>query len=70
MFLVQAEMDTDFEDECKEIVSRRKKLTEELKQSSKASTSTAAVASTSTGTTLTTAADTPKRIVRKKRRYP
>ena len=28
--LVKAEMDTDFEDECKEIVSRRKKLTEEL----------------------------------------
>ena len=28
--LVKAEMDTDFEDECKEIVARRKKLTKEL----------------------------------------
>ena len=30
--LVKAEMDTDFEDECKEIVSRRKKLTKELEE--------------------------------------
>ena len=28
--LVKAEMDTDFEDNCKEIVQRRKKLTEKL----------------------------------------
>ena len=28
--LVKAEMDTDFEDNCKEIVNRRKKLTEKL----------------------------------------
>lgn len=31
--LVKAEMDTDFEEDCKEIIDRRKKLTEELKQS-------------------------------------
>jgi hypothetical protein len=30
--LVKAEMDTDFEDECKEIVSRRQKATEKLKK--------------------------------------
>ena len=30
--LVKAEMDTDFEDECKEIVTRRKKLTKELEE--------------------------------------
>ena len=30
--LVKAEMDTDFEDNCKEIVERRKKLTEKLKK--------------------------------------
>ena len=30
--LVKAEMDTDFEDNCKEIVGRRKKLTEKLKK--------------------------------------
>ena len=30
--LVKAEMDTDFEDNCKEIISRRKKLTEKLKE--------------------------------------
>ena len=30
--LVKAEMDTDFEDNCKEIVIRRKKLTEKLSQ--------------------------------------
>ncbi len=30
--LVKAEMDTDFEDECKEIVSRREKATEKLKK--------------------------------------
>ena len=30
--LVKAEMDTDFEDECKEIVARRKKLTKELEE--------------------------------------
>lgn len=30
--LVKAEMDTDFEDECKEIVQRRKKTTSKLKQ--------------------------------------
>ena len=29
--LVKAEMDTDFEDECKDIVTRRKKLTHQLK---------------------------------------
>ena len=31
--LVKAEMDTDFEDNCKEIVERRKKLTKKLKES-------------------------------------
>lgn len=31
--LVKAEMDTDFEDNCKEIVERRKKLTKKLKDS-------------------------------------
>ena len=30
--LVKAEMDTDFEDECKEIVERRCKATEKLKE--------------------------------------
>jgi len=30
--LVKAEMDTDFEDDCKDIVARRKKITERLKQ--------------------------------------
>ena len=29
-------MDTDFEDECKEIVSRREKVTEQLKEHDKA----------------------------------
>lgn len=34
--LVKGEMDTDFEDNCKEIVARRKKLTEKLEQPSEA----------------------------------
>ena len=35
--LVKAEMDTDFEDDCKEIVRRRKSLTTELKKTEKES---------------------------------
>ena len=33
--LLKAEMDTDFEDNCKEIISRRKKLTEKLNKPTK-----------------------------------
>ena len=57
-------MDTDFEEECKDIVTRRKKLTEELKKANKARTMVAA-ASNSTHTAPDAVAAT-KRIVRKK----
>jgi len=39
--MVKAEMDTDFEDECKEIVQRRVKVTEKLKKIDKDSNQTA-----------------------------
>ena len=39
--MVKAEMDTDFEDECKEIVQRRVTVTEKLKKIDKDSNQTA-----------------------------
>ena len=62
--LVKAEMDTDFEDECKDIVERRKKLTKKL--SEMPATPTPAAASNATANNGTPASQQKKRHPRKR----